>query len=140
MSTLQGIHHLSLSVRDLERSAAWYADVLGLERIAALPDEGSGAKVLLRHPDSPVVLVLTRHRANPGEPFSERRTGLDHLAFWVPSEAELAAWRVRLAERGVEHQPIAPQRLGTGLVFRDPDNIQLELYVPSPAPGGTSAR
>lgn len=135
MADFTGVNHVAFTVRDLAKSSAWYSEVLGLTKIGELPDEGGrGAKVLLRHPGSGLVIVLCAHRSNPGEPFSEFRTGLDHLSFTVPNRAELDAWQRRFAERGVTHSPIyeSPTGRGTVLVFRDPDNLQLEMYVPRP--------
>ena len=37
-------------------------------------------EVLLKHPASGLLIGLLQHPANPGEPFSEFRTGLDHPA------------------------------------------------------------
>ena len=81
-------------------------------------------EVLLRHPHSNVRIGLLRHPTNSGEPFSEVRTGLDHIEFEVTSLDELAAWRGRLERAGVAHSG-AHDHIVT---FRDPDNIQLELY------------
>jgi glyoxylase I family protein len=66
----------------------------------------------------------------PGR-FDERRPGLDHLAFAVAGRARLDAWAARLDQLGVPHSPAAPALLdpdNTVLVFRDPDDIQLELF------------
>lgn len=134
MPDFTGVNHVALTVRDLPRSVAWYSDLLGLQKIGELPDEGGrGAKVLFRHPTSGLVIVLCAHKANPGEPFSEFRTGLDHLSFTVRDRAELDAWQARFAERGVTHSLIyeSPSGRGAVLVFRDPDNIQLEMYLPN---------
>src|SRR6185437_5067995 len=96
MPDFTGVNHIALTVRDLPRSVAWYTDLLSLQKVGELPDEGGrGAKVLLRHPASGLVIVLCAHKANPGEPFSEFRTGLDHLSFTVRDRAELDAWQVR---------------------------------------------
>jgi catechol 2,3-dioxygenase-like lactoylglutathione lyase family enzyme len=52
------------------------------------------------------------------------------VAFQVPNRANLDAWVRRLDELGVEHSGVRditePSPFST-LVFRDPDNIQLEL-------------
>jgi catechol 2,3-dioxygenase-like lactoylglutathione lyase family enzyme len=62
--------------------------------------------------------------------FSEFRTGLDHIAFAVSSRDELEAWQDRLAEKGIPFSPIAESPIGTLVVLRDPDNIQLEFWPP----------
>ncbi len=66
-----------------------------------------------------------------GDAFDEARVGLDHLAFAVTSRAELDDWARRFTESGVAFSPVASANSIPGaavLVFRDPDNIQLELF------------
>jgi glyoxylase I family protein len=48
----------------------------------------------------------------------------------VPSRADLETWQAHLQQLGVTHSPIADRPYGSVLVFRDPDNIQLELFAP----------
>jgi glyoxylase I family protein len=126
------IHHCGLTVRDVEASAAWYERVLGFRRVGefAAPD-GARRKVFLRHDGLRARLGLTQHRDGAQDAFDETRVGLDHLAFAVADHAELVAWERRLADAAVTHSAIASANSIPGaavLVFRDPDNIQLELF------------
>jgi len=124
---MAGISHLDLTVRDLDRSTAWYLDVLGLTELRR--DEHPGRRVsVLYHPGSRLVIGLNEHDANPGEAFDERRTGLDHVGFRVDSRDDLEAWGQHLDERDVTRSPIADTPVGSALVFRDPDQIQLEFW------------
>ncbi len=127
MSTITGVHHLSLTVRNLEASIPWYKQLFGLTKIMDEPHEGGRAGVFML-PGGQLFIGLHAHDVNDGEPFAETRTGLDHISFAVSSRAELEAWERRLAELGVTHSPIADRPYGSVLVFRDPDNIQLELF------------
>jgi catechol 2,3-dioxygenase-like lactoylglutathione lyase family enzyme len=130
---LVGVHHLALSVRDRDKSQAFDEGVLGFAAMMELEETGhDGAShrvLLLKHPDSTLVIGLHQHANNAGEPFSEFATGMDHIALAVDTSDALEAWEKRFADAGVEHSPIAPgQRPGaTILVFRDPDNIQLQF-------------
>ena len=129
---ISGLHHLGLTVRDAEASAAWYERVLDFERTGQFeaPD-GARRKVFLRHPGFGIRLGLTQHRAATGKAFDETTVGLDHLAFAVADRDELEAWAARLSAAAVTHSPIAPANSIPGayvLVLRDPDNIQLELF------------
>ena len=62
-----------------------------------------------------------------GERFNETITGLDNVSFGMKSHEELEVWQARLSELGVEHSPVNDQVGYSLVVFRDPDNIQLEF-------------
>ena len=128
MPDVSGIHHVSVTVTDIERSVPWYSDLLGLTKLMeeSHPD-GTGYAVVLGKPDWSMCVGLHTHPTNERERFSESRTGLDHIGFMVSGRAELDAWESKLTELGVEHSPVNDQGGYAVLVFRDPDNIQLEF-------------
>jgi glyoxylase I family protein len=129
-----GVHHFSPTVSDVEASAAWYIRVLGMNRVpVTFPhhlDEDGGYAVVLVQPEFGVMIGLHHHEAHPAGDFDECRTGLDHIAFGVAERADLLAWTAWLDEQGVSHSGVqevqSPMPFAT-VVFRDPDNIQLEL-------------
>lgn len=120
-----------LSVREPATSATWYVEVFGFEvcRQFAGPD-GRVLDVCMVQPDTGIELCLVGHLKNNGEPFSEHRTGLDHLEFLVDDRADLDEWAERLSGLGVAHSgvKVAPASKNAMVTFRDPDNIQLELF------------
>jgi catechol 2,3-dioxygenase-like lactoylglutathione lyase family enzyme len=132
---IAGVHHFSVTVRDIEASAAWYQRVFLADRVPMqfphYEREDTGYGVLLVDPRSGLAIGLHTNTGNDGEQFDEARTGLDHVGFNVASREELEAWPAWLDELGVEHSGIRtgdqPFPFAT-LVFRDPDNIQLELF------------
>ena len=127
MPEITGVSHIALTVNELDISQPWYTEVLGL--IQVMKDEQPGHKlVVLMHPATQLMVGLHAHDANEGEAFKETRTGLDHVGFQVESRAALEGWKDRFTELGVEHSPITDAPYGSVLVFRDPDNIQLELF------------
>lgn len=129
MATLAGFSHLSLSITDLERSSQWYCNLLGFTVEGRV--EGAGfLRHRLHHPDAGITLTLTAHEGAEGGPFDERRTGMDHASFVVPSIEELHRMKERFVEEGVDHSEVKPTASGAGgmITFRDPDNIQLELF------------
>jgi hypothetical protein len=65
-----------------------------------------------------------------GDVFDEFRIGLDHIAFGCASREELESWPARLDALGIEHGEILDRSYGSGLAFRDPDNIQLDFFLP----------
>ena len=137
--TLANLHHIALTVTDLDASIAWYERVFGIAYRFEEPHPGGTGKILADEAMQ-LAIVLHRHDANGGERFVETRTGLDHVGLAVPTRADLEAWQVHLAEMGVERaaaadrpctqSPIVDRPYGSVLVFRDPDNIQLEMYAP----------
>jgi catechol-2,3-dioxygenase len=66
-------------------------------------------------------------------PFSERRAGLDHVAFGVQDRFELRRWGKRLDQLGISHDEIKDAGYGSGLSFRDPDGLPLEFFAPPAA-------
>lgn len=130
-TSFAGISHLDLSVSDVEMSASWYERVLGLRRLRRV-EFPTRTMIVLLHEGAGLVIGLNQHEGFPGEPFDERRAGLDHVGFAVEARSELDGWQARLATLEVEHSPVADTEVGSALVFRDPDNIQLELWWSKP--------
>ena len=127
------LSHLDLSVSDVERSASWYVETLGLERLGR-SDLDNRIMIVLRHRETGLIIGLIQHHEQTAGSFDERRPGLDHLGFEVADRADLDELQSRLVDLGVDHSPVtdAPSGSGTALVFRDPDNIQLEFWWPRP--------
>jgi glyoxylase I family protein len=93
--------------------------------------EDTGYAVLIVEPRSGLAIGIHANTGNDGQPFDEARTGLDHVGFNVSTRDELEAWTRWLDELGIEHSGIRvlTQPFGFAtVVFRDPDNIQLELF------------
>ena len=128
MPEFPAITHVALTVSDLDRSRPWYQQVFGTDPVI---DEDTG-------PFHHVVwliggtLVGIHHFPDPadGVPFDERRVGLDHLAFACSNRGELEVWKARLDELGIPNGRIVDATYGSGLSFRDPDNIALEFFAP----------
>jgi catechol 2,3-dioxygenase-like lactoylglutathione lyase family enzyme len=131
LPSLSGLHHLGLTVRDIDESERWYADVLGMVRVFVEPHPtGGGHTVVLNRPDTSLFLGLDFHPHADLERFDERRTGLDHVALAVDSRSDLDAWADRLDALGVAHGPIhdMDQPVHAAMVVRDPDGIPVELF------------
>ncbi|HEY2880208.1 VOC family protein [Nocardioides sp.] len=131
LPSLSGLHHLGLTVRDIDQSERWYADVLGMTRVFVEDHPtGGGHTVVINRADTFLFLGLDYHPQADLERFDERRTGLDHVAMSVDSRADLDAWAHRLDALGVEHGPIhdQDQPVHATLVVSDPDGIPVELF------------
>jgi glyoxylase I family protein len=125
-TAIKGIHHVTLSVSDLDRTVEWYVRVLGFEEYRRLTHNGLD-KAMVRRDGVLVTFVCHGDLAVPG-PFNERQAGLDHLSFAVADRETLEAWVTRLDDHGVVHSGIVAGNAGSLVPFRDPDNIALEFY------------
>lgn len=128
--TVDGITHLSLSVVDLQRSQRFYVDVLGLSVLVEPFSRDGYDEVILQIPGrGRIGLCLQSHHDNDRSSFDPSRTGLDHVAFAVPSLGELHDWADRLERVGVGHSGVVSNRgFGHLISLRDPDGIQVELH------------
>jgi glyoxylase I family protein len=86
--------------------------------------------ITLTDPRTGIAVGLHHHDGNPGRDFDESCTGLDHMSFGVVARADLDTWASWLDSLGVENSGVidtADPMPYSVVVFRDPDNIQLEL-------------
>ena len=120
-----GIHHITVRVRDMDRSASFFHETFGFNVDESMSDRRRFQVGMTR-----VVLK----EALPGTPaddrFSEFRIGMDHISLSVATRDDLASCADALRSAGVETQGIqnVPE-LGAMLVaFRDLDNIQWEFF------------
>ena len=134
-----GIHHLRLTVTNLERSRQFSTGLLGFEVAVESPPAGDpaaaetfkilfGGIVMARGN----LLLGLRPMAPPGDCFDPDRVGLDHLSFSVASHDDLEQAMRLFDERGVPHGEITslPSFGIDVLPFEDPDGVQLELTAP----------
>ena len=147
---LQRVHHLGITVRDVERSIAFYRDLLGMTLVRRRPvvDADYVAKQtgypgvqlsvasLAVAPDAQPTLELAQyltHSAQPADTASNR-PGNSHLCLVVD---DLDACYVQLTQRGVRFRsaPVeitaGPNQGGKVAYFYDPDEYTLELFQPN---------
>ena len=129
MAEFPGIAHVAVTVSDLGRSSEWYQRLFDAKPVL---DEDTGAfhHVVWMLPGPTLFGIHGFANLESDEPFNERQPGLDHVGFGVGSRADLDAWEKRLNDLGVSHGGIVDAPYGSGLSFRDPDNIALELFAP----------
>lgn len=123
------LHHVALTVTDIEASVAWYSDLFGYKELAREEHHGGngGHAVVLGPEDWSMLVVMNAHPTNAGEAFDPVRTGLDHVGFTVPDRETLDEWVAKFEERGMTYSPISEHDWGWSLNFRDPDDLQLQL-------------
>lgn len=127
MPNLTGIHHLALTVSDLDSSTVFYQRVLGFPPSIELGGENLHRR-LFTLPGG-TNLGLTEHTPSTTERFTPLPPGLDHLGFGVATRQDLQLWADHLTNLGVKHSGLVDAPYGTALSFKDPDGTALEFFV-----------
>jgi len=128
MPEFPAITHVALTVTSLARSVLWYTALFGSDPIL---DEDTGPFKRVAWLTGNTIVGLTEFAdMDSAQPFSERRPGLDHLAFGCADREELEAWEIRLHELGIPNGGVVDVPSYSALSFRDPDNIALEFFAP----------
>ncbi|MGX1913967.1 VOC family protein [Streptomyces phaeochromogenes] len=140
-TTALRIGHTGLNVTDLDRSLAFYRDVLGFTVIVEGKEEDRRYAFLGE--DGRPVLTLWQ-QADHG--YAAAGAGLHHLALEVDTVEQVRAYETALRAHGVDfaHEGVVAHREGAasgGIFFHDPDGTRLEISTAhgaegAPAPSG----
>ncbi|MGW2488798.1 VOC family protein [Streptomyces sp. NPDC001606] len=132
--------HTGLNVTDLDRSLAFYRDLLGFTLLAEGKDEDRRYAMLGEPGGQPLVTLWQQAEGS----YDRGRAGLHHLAFSTDSVERVRQYETALRAHGVEfaHEGVVAHREGGtsgGIFFHDPDGIRLEIAAPlgaeaAPAP------
>jgi catechol 2,3-dioxygenase-like lactoylglutathione lyase family enzyme len=119
---LEGIDHVALAVRNVERSAKWYVEVLGFER--RYESMWNGIPVFIGKGNTAIALFPVRdHDSESGE--RTNRIRILHLAFRANRENFLGAQK-ELRGRGIKFE-FQDHEICHSIYFRDPDGHELEI-------------
>jgi catechol 2,3-dioxygenase-like lactoylglutathione lyase family enzyme len=119
---LEGIDHVALGVRDIERSVKWYIEILGFERL----HEGmwGGVPTFIGKGNTGIALFPARRDAKSTSS-SHRDIRMLHLAFRANRQNFLDAQR-ELKKRGIKFE-FQDHDISHSIYFHDPDGHQLEI-------------
>ena len=118
------VGHVHLKVADLERSLAFYRDVLGFE----VTQRFGAQAVFLSAGGYHLHLGLNTWESAGGRPPAPGTTGLYHAAFLYPTRATLADALRRLLAAGMPLDGAADHGVSEALYLHDPDGNGVELY------------
>ncbi|WP_299191575.1 VOC family protein [uncultured Litoreibacter sp.] len=113
------IGQVALTVRDLDMTAAFYEDVIGLGLI-----ERTGETARLGN-DTGTLIELRQDRDAKPLP---KEAGLFHTAFLLPSKQDLGGWLIYAAERGVKLDGASHHGVSEALYLSDPEGNGIEIY------------
>ena len=114
---------MHLKVADLERSVAFYRDVLGFELRARMPSAAFLADDGYHHH-----IGLNTWSSAGGSPPPPGTTGLFHLAILYPTRGELAVALRRVLDAGVQLTGASDHGVSEAIYFNDPDLNGIEIY------------
>ena len=118
--------HVVFYVRDLERSLAFYRDLLGFQEVGRI---FQGAAAALTSGRTHHELLLIQVGEAPGPPAGRRR-GLYHIGIKVGDGLDaLRAAKQELEQAGVAIDGMSDHTVSQSLYLRDPDGNEVELYV-----------
>jgi catechol 2,3-dioxygenase-like lactoylglutathione lyase family enzyme len=118
---IEGIDHVALSVRDVERATQWYIEVLGFERL----HDGMWDGVPVFIGKGRTALALFPAGSQSGHARADRDIRMLHLAFRATRRNFLAAQR-ELTERGI-HFDFEDHEIAQSIYFQDLDGHNLEI-------------
>ncbi|EIV93880.1 VOC family protein [Frankia sp. QA3] len=135
---IKELGHLVLYVHNIERSVAFYRDVLGWRQV--FPDPAQAAGNPLRVPAAAFSAGRTHHELlliEVGEDAAAvpagRRVGLYHFGLKVgDTDDELREVLARIREAGVDIVGASDHTITHSLYILDPDGNEIELYVDVP--------
>ncbi|TGA95758.1 VOC family protein [Streptomyces sp. MZ04] len=130
--------HIGLNVTDIERSLAFYRDVIGYGVIGEGKEEGRRF-AFLGEGTRPVLTLWQQADAA----YAATNAGLHHLAIEVDTIEQVRAYESALRAYGVEfaYDGVVPHGEGAasgGIFFHDPDGTRLEIYSPTGADTATA--
>lgn len=114
----------ALRVRDLDNMVTFYRIAIGLEVISQDADGavmGVGGRPLLH--------LISRPDAPRESPIN---AGLYHIAFLMPSRADLARWLVHSVYREIPLTGLADHSVSEAIYLDDPEGNGLEIYADRP--------
>jgi catechol 2,3-dioxygenase len=117
------IGHVHLKVADLERSLAFWRDVLGLQVMQRMPQA-----VFLSVDGYHHHIAINTWDSRGGQPPAPGTTGLFHVALLYPSRAALGTVLARLVAAGVTLEGASDHGVSEALYLSDPDGNGVELY------------
>jgi glyoxalase family protein len=149
MALRQGMHHITAIGTDIQRTHAFFGELLGLRRVKtpALATSASAGASVTSNFDDPnsahwywgvgdgrpgTLITYFEH-----DPAKRRRAQMGagqthHFAFAVPDEATQLEWREKLIQAGLRVSPVMDRIYFKSIYTHDPDGHIVELATAGP--------
>jgi glyoxalase family protein len=136
MALAKGMHHITAIGTDIERTHAFFGELLGLrllKRTSNFDDPNSAHWYWGVDDGKPGTLITYFERDPEKEPRRQFGAGqTHHYAFAVANEEEQAEWREKLRQAGYRVTPILDRVYFKSIYTNDPDGHIVELATVGP--------
>ena len=131
---VKGIHHISIVVRDMERTIRFYSDVLGLKLVKQTVnyDDPASKHFYFGDDEATPGTLLTFFEVPHAGPGRIGAGSTHHFAMAAENEEELLRWQERLRENGIAVTEIRDRTYFRSIYFQDPDGHIVEIATMGP--------
>lgn len=136
MALNQGMHHITAIGKDIQRTHAFFGELLGMRRVKMTNnfDDPNSAHWYWGVGEGKPGTLITYFERNPDR---ERRARLGagqthHFALAVPDETTQLEWREKLLQAGLRVSPVMDRVYFKSIYTNDPDGHIVELATAGP--------
>jgi catechol 2,3-dioxygenase-like lactoylglutathione lyase family enzyme len=129
---IAGLHHITLLCADVERSLAFYRNVLGMRLVKQTvnDDDSSARHFIFGDEEGRTGTLITCLEYPDLDEGTVGRGSTHHFALAVETEEELAAWHDYLVSRGIPATEVMDRAYFKSIYVRDPDGHIVEIATP----------
>ena len=120
-SFIDQVHYIRIPVKDLEQSAQWYRDIVGLQLVTITEDPYA----ILKINEGPFLLILVPTEDDTFAHFTIDNVPAFSIGFTSP---ELAKFHTHLIENGVKVEEIKEDNGHAYFHFYDPNGNKLQVH------------
>ena len=136
MALRQGMHHITAIGRDIQRTDAFFGDLLGMRRVKMTSnfDDPTSAHWYWGVDAGRPGTLITYFERDPARtrPVQMGAGQTHHFALAVPDEASQLEWRAKLLQAGQQVSPVMDRVYFKSIYTHDPDGHIVELATAGP--------
>jgi glyoxylase I family protein len=133
--TIQGLHHYAYRAKDAEETRHFYEDILGLplyhiiqsDHVPSTGEYCPYTHFFFRLGDGSYIAFFDLGDDEAALPSPNTPAWVNHIAFSVPTLADLTAMKTRLEAHGIDVIGVTDHHVFKSIYFFDPNGVRLEL-------------
>ena len=132
---IQGLHHYAYRAKDAEETRHFYEDILGLplyhiiqsDHVPSTGEYCPYTHFFFRLGDGSYIAFFDLGDDEVALPSPNTPAWVNHIAFSVPTLADLTAMKTRLEAHGIDVIGVTDHHVFKSIYFFDPNGVRLEL-------------